>query len=80
MDRSAQAGLVVVGSHQHGVLRWAFLGSVSHTMLCHADCPVEVMSCRRTKTSWRCCGCASRPLGLRTGVPGSLVGVVRAVR
>nr|CTQ91172.1 Universal stress protein family [Kibdelosporangium sp. MJ126-NF4] len=43
LERTSQATVVVVGSHRHGVARRVLLGSVSHAMLYHADCPVAVI-------------------------------------
>ncbi|WP_125727034.1 universal stress protein [Kibdelosporangium aridum] len=43
LERSSQAGLVVVGSRQRGALHRTFLGSVSHAMVYHADCSVAVI-------------------------------------
>lgn len=42
---AAQEGseLVVIGSHGSGVVKRAFLGSVSHHVLHHAPCPVLVV-------------------------------------
>ncbi|MFD7658005.1 universal stress protein [Actinosynnema sp. NPDC059797] len=40
---SAEAGLLVVGSHGKGVVRRAFLGSVSHEVVNSAPCPVAVL-------------------------------------
>ncbi|MER5268540.1 universal stress protein [Actinosynnema sp. NPDC002837] len=37
------AALLVVGSHGHGAVRRALLGSVSHAMLHHAPCPLAVV-------------------------------------
>ncbi|MFD9959452.1 universal stress protein [Amycolatopsis sp. NPDC058986] len=43
LDRSADATLLVVGSHGGGELRRVLLGSVGHAVLYHADCPVAVV-------------------------------------
>ncbi len=37
------AGIIVVGSHGHGLLRKVLLGSVSEAVLRHADCNVLVV-------------------------------------
>ncbi|WP_459712675.1 universal stress protein [Actinophytocola sp. KF-1] len=47
VDRSAGARLLVVGCHHHGALHRALLGSVSHTSLHHAGCPVAVVPSAR---------------------------------
>jgi len=39
---SHRASLVVVGSHNHGVVASAFLGSTGMQLLHHADCPVYI--------------------------------------
>lgn len=41
--RSADAPLVVVGSHGHGAFREALLGSTSTSVAAHARCPVVVV-------------------------------------
>ncbi|RKT87967.1 Nucleotide-binding universal stress protein, UspA family [Saccharopolyspora antimicrobica] len=41
--RSAEAQLVVVGSHGHGAFREALLGSTSTSLAAHARCPVVVV-------------------------------------
>lgn len=47
LERSAHARLLVVGSRgRHGLAR-ALLGSVSHTVLLHSECPVLVARIRR---------------------------------
>jgi len=43
VDVSSSAGLVVVGSHGHGVIAGTLLGSISLQVLHHADCPVLVV-------------------------------------
>lgn len=42
-DLSGEAQLVVVGSHGHGWIAEAVLGSVSQNLLHHAECPVLVV-------------------------------------
>lgn len=51
VERSAGARLLVVGCHHHGALHRALLGSVSHTSLHHAECPVAVIPSPRHHTS-----------------------------
>lgn len=43
LELAENARLVVVGSHGHGALHRAVLGSVSHAVLHHAACPVAVL-------------------------------------
>ncbi|MFS8102545.1 universal stress protein [Lentzea alba] len=43
VDASAEADLLVVGNHGHGVVAEALLGSVSAHCLHHAACPVVVV-------------------------------------
>lgn len=43
---SEQADLLVVGALGHGILKGAFLGSVSHGVVHHAHCPVAVVGPR----------------------------------
>jgi nucleotide-binding universal stress UspA family protein len=50
VDRSAGARLLVVGCHHHGALHRILLGSVSHTTLYHAECPVAVIPSPRHHT------------------------------
>ena len=42
-EQAEGAALLVVGSHGHGAVRRALLGSVSHAMLHHAPCPLAVV-------------------------------------
>jgi nucleotide-binding universal stress UspA family protein len=42
-DASAQADLLVVGSRGRGTLTGLVLGSVSHALLSHAQCPIAVI-------------------------------------
>ncbi|WP_338758136.1 universal stress protein [Nocardia vulneris] len=42
-DRSAQARLLVVGTHGYGAIRRGLLGSVSTSLARHAKCPVAVV-------------------------------------
>ncbi|MFJ6676952.1 universal stress protein [Actinosynnema sp. NPDC091369] len=42
-EHAEHASLLVVGSHGHGPVRRALLGSVSHAMLHHAPCPLAVV-------------------------------------
>ncbi len=51
VDRSAGARLLVVGCHHHGALHRVLLGSVSHTTLYHAECPVAVIPTPRDHTA-----------------------------
>jgi nucleotide-binding universal stress UspA family protein len=39
---SHKAQLVIVGSHNHGVIAGTILGSTSMQLLHHADCPVYI--------------------------------------
>ena len=39
-----EAGLIVVGSHGWGRIRRALVGEVSEEVICHAHCPVLVVS------------------------------------
>jgi nucleotide-binding universal stress UspA family protein len=43
VERSADADLVVVGAHGKGLLARMLLGSVSHRVVAHAQCPVVVV-------------------------------------
>ncbi|MFD1147547.1 universal stress protein [Saccharothrix hoggarensis] len=43
LDQAENAALLVVGSHGHGAVRRALLGSVSHAMLHHAPCTLAVV-------------------------------------
>lgn len=42
-EQAQRAGLLVVGSHGHGVVENHWLGSVSHHLAGHASCPVAVV-------------------------------------
>ena len=42
-DQSREAQLVVVGSHGRGNLADSILGSVSQTVIHHAECPVLIV-------------------------------------
>jgi nucleotide-binding universal stress UspA family protein len=46
LDASEGAALLVVGSHGHGAVHRALLGSVSHAMLHHAHCPLALVRSR----------------------------------
>ncbi|MFD9666944.1 universal stress protein [Rhodococcus sp. NPDC059968] len=46
LDRATAAQLVVVGSHGHGRLAGAILGSVSHHLLHHSPCPIMIHRAR----------------------------------
>jgi nucleotide-binding universal stress UspA family protein len=43
VNQAVQADLLVVGSHGHGALAGALLGSVSEYCLHHASCPVAII-------------------------------------
>lgn len=43
VDASREAALLVVGSHGHGVMPGTLLGSVSHGVAMHAQCPVVIV-------------------------------------
>jgi nucleotide-binding universal stress UspA family protein len=47
LERSAGARLLVVGSHRHNAAHRVLLGSISHTTLYHAECPVAVVPAGR---------------------------------
>lgn len=43
VDESATASLIVTGSHGRGAFTGMLLGSVSHEVLCRAECPVAIV-------------------------------------
>lgn len=43
VDESANASMVVTGSHGRGAFAGMLLGSVSHEVLCRAECPVAIV-------------------------------------
>lgn len=45
-----EADLIVIGSHGHGMIRRALVGSASEGVLRHAPCPVIVVPSPREKT------------------------------
>lgn len=51
VDAAAKARLLVVGTHGHGALVNALLGSVSADCIRHSTCPVVVVPPPRTATS-----------------------------
>lgn len=50
VEQSATAQLLVVGCHHHNALHRMLQGSVSHTSLYHAACPVAVIPATRQRT------------------------------
>lgn len=48
VDRSAAAGLLVVGNRGHGGFAETLLGSISEKVIAHARCPVLVVRARAT--------------------------------
>jgi nucleotide-binding universal stress UspA family protein len=51
VSASHSGQLVVVGSHGHGVVAGALLGSTSLQLLHHADCPVYIARPDRSRTA-----------------------------
>jgi nucleotide-binding universal stress UspA family protein len=49
IKRSDRADLLVVGSHRHGA--GSHIGSVSHGVIHHADCPAAVIAARTSQRS-----------------------------
>jgi nucleotide-binding universal stress UspA family protein len=46
-----QADIIVLGSHGHGALHRALLGSVSEGVLHHATCPLLILPARRPRAA-----------------------------
>jgi len=46
--RSSVASLIVVGTHDRGMLTHGLLGSVARTLMHHAECPVALVPAVRS--------------------------------